>query len=46
MNLRFDQNYSNIVLKFLITEQGDSLTVIAGCIQSQDWIGLLDSLKN
>ena len=29
MNLKFDQNYSSIVVRFLITEQGDSSTVVA-----------------
>ena len=29
MNLKFDQNYSSIVVRFLIIEQGDSSTVIA-----------------
>ena len=29
MNLKFDQNYSSITVRFLITEQGDSSTVIA-----------------
>ena len=29
MNLKFDQNYSSIIVSFLIIEQGDSSTVIA-----------------
>ena len=29
MNLKFVQNYSSIIVRFLITEQGDSSTVIA-----------------
>ena len=29
MNMKFDQNYSSIVVRFLITEQGNSSTVVA-----------------